>query len=417
MKRFSVASALGVGALVALAVPASAGAAEAPAATSQHIAFSGLHLAPADAVTADIDFAFDYTSTWDGDPLSISVEDVPVNGDIELPAAHMPYDEDPEAYCPGPDIDIAADLSSVTITGQDGMDGCGIQVARLEITLHGGEFDTLTVGSDHFFIEAPEGSDESEGGQLSSDQFGGGGGLGGFSQGFHMAIVDRPTVQDSGASGAEFYAEWEGDRHGFMTGVTKFYFGEVADDHVTADIRVELDLPSGGTHAPMVFSVTGAPVDDSIELENEAPVSNPSDWCGDATVDIAADLSSVTVTGGDGYCYFEEALVHITLHGASFGALTLGEDTLFEPFDESQDGSLLRGTLRGGGGGVGNLSSGLRMALLPNPTLQYAEINGPEFEAYWLGTSGADMSGGATFNFAVAAGGADPVAGDPSFTG
>jgi hypothetical protein len=188
------------------------------------------------------------------------------------------------------------------------------------------------------------------------------------------------------------------------------------ESDVTADIRVELDLPSFSS-GPMVFEVIGVPVDDSIELFEESPISNPSDWCGDATVDIAADLSGVVITGGEGYCNFEEAYVFIELHGAEWGDVELVSDTLFLD-DDSDDAQIRSSAFSGsfGGAGKGAFSAGLHLAPTGGtPTLQFAGVDGSIFEAYWFGESSLDMAGVASFAFAAP--GAVPVEGEPTFTG
>jgi hypothetical protein len=182
---------------------------------------------------------------------------------------------------------------------------------------------------------------------------------------------------------------------------------------VTADIHVELDFPD--SDGPMVFEINGAPVNDGVELENQDPISNPSDYCGDIAVDIASDLSGVLVTGGDNPCNFQEAYVGIVLHGAEWGPLSSFEDGLFVPNDEQEGPAAFFGESFGGAG-KGSLSAALHTAITEVPSLQGTNIDGSLFEAYWSGTDDADMDGATLFVFDQAPG-AEPVPGDPTFTG
>ena len=186
---------------------------------------------------------------------------------------------------------------------------------------------------------------------------------------------------------------------------------------VTVDIFVALDLPnSERSEGPMEWDYRDIPVTDGVELVGQPATANPSGWCGDITVDVSADLTEVAITGGEDYCDFEEALVQVYLHGYNFTSIDLESDTLFGTGEE--DGVLRGSTF--GGAGRGALSNALRLAVVEQPTLQYAVVEGPLFEAYWLGTSSYQMSGEATFSVSAeeaAAEGAEPVAGEPTFAG
>ena len=161
----------------------------------------------------------------------------------------------------------------------------------------------------------------------------------------------------------------------------------------------------------MQYVATGVPVTDEIELDNPIPTDNPSSWGGTVTVDIAADLSSVIITGGESPNWFEEVYVKITVHEAIWGQVTVIEDTLFA---DDQQGAIAEGAIAGGAG-ANSLSSALRFDVIPLPTLQYAEVDNQVFEAYWLGLDSYRMDGVAVFGFTAP--GAIPVEAEPTFTG
>jgi hypothetical protein len=177
-------------------------------------------------------------------------------------------------------------------------------------------------------------------------------------------------------------------------------------DPITADIYVAIDLPDYGSSGPMVWQYTDVPVTDGVELPSGSAVtSNPTGWCGDAYVDIAADLSTVTYGGGDHYCDFETAEIVITLHNGTFaGDPVIVSDALFQDVGDT------------------------------TPKVQSATVSEDmaTFTANWAGSEGvdADMSGQAVFQFGTVDDGdtdtpaddgdadpASPVVADPTFTG
>ena len=212
MKRISAASIVGIGAVLALGMAASANAAQAPQGVSKVV--------PTVGVTADIRFDINYAVDAPDAPLYSERIGVEVNDSVELPSADEYYEDAEGAFCSLPSIDIAADLSSVTVTGYD--DQCGVQVANLEITLHGGQFGAVTLGSDQLFslFEVPE---------VGLQGSGGGGGGGGLPGALRFALVEIPTVQTFATSGAGFNANWTGTGRGVMTGVSVFNFAVGAD--------------------------------------------------------------------------------------------------------------------------------------------------------------------------------------------
>lgn len=195
--------------------------------------------------------------------------------------------------------------------------------------------------------------------------------------------------------------------------VTEAPSPEVEDDGVvTADIHFEINYAVDAPDAPLTSGVTGVVVGDDVELE---PVDvyydeGEFDYCTLPAVDIAADLSSVTVTGADNECGVQVAYLYIVLDGAELGAVTLGNDTLFQlPEFDAQLGA---------GAGKGGLGSSVRLAVLDDPpTLQDFGVAGAEFEAYWEGPGRGVMTGYTGFAFAVESDGAEPVDGEPTFTG
>jgi hypothetical protein len=223
MKLKSLATVASVGVLVALAIPASANAAQAPTGAIHHTVFTGLKLADPDAVTADVYFQFNYAvDAPSDDALGDSVTGAVVNDEVELPSSNQYYGEGEEDFCVSPQVDIAADLSTVTVTGFEEFQGCGAQIASLVIDLHGATFASeATIESDGLFSLLQE----------QQEGIAGGGGRGGFSQSVHMALVEVPTVQTGGvvADGASFEAYWEGTGVGLLAGATQFSFADEAD--------------------------------------------------------------------------------------------------------------------------------------------------------------------------------------------
>jgi len=147
-----------------------------------------------------------------------------------------------------------------------------------------------------------------------------------------------------------------------------------AADTITADIRVELDLPRQHRQGPMIFEVLGVPVNDGVEMPfGLAPVDNPSSWGGDVSIDIASDLGTVTVTGNPSPAVFEGVYVEINLHGAEWGEFEGVDDGLFvgDVFGKVD--------LKGGGAGNRALGSVLKLDVPQFPALQTTGINGARF--------------------------------------
>jgi len=187
-----------------------------------------------------------------------------------------------------------------------------------------------------------------------------------------------------------------------------------APDAITADIRVELGFP--GDAGPMVFEVNGVVVDEGIELIGTDATSNPEGYCGDATVDISLNPTTITVTGGEDYCNFEQAYVVITMHGLEFASATVLSDNLFEPWDDQfSPGDDLALSLSGGS----YKARGVHFAIDEGgvPTLQSYGVSGSTFTAFWSGDWDGNMSGASVFSFVPLALAADGAAADPTFTG
>jgi len=176
---------------------------------------------------------------------------------------------------------------------------------------------------------------------------------------------------------------------------------------VTADIYVAL----GGIDdtEPMVFEVTGVAVGDGPELTGADLTENPSEYCGDAEVDISLNPTTITVTGGPNYCNFAAAYVEVTLHGMEFSSTTLLSDNLFQPNTD---------TIGMGVTGGGYKSRGIRLSPTDtNPVLDSFGVSGNTFSAYWSGQDWNDMSGAAVFSWVPVALAGPAAAADPSFTG
>lgn len=102
-----------------------------------------------------------------------------------------------------------------------------------------------------------------------------------------------------------------------------------ADEDTYANIYAAIDLPTFGS-GPMEFEATDVLVGPGPELTGDDLIANPSDWCGDIEVDIDLDAMTITVTGGDSYCDFQEAYVAVELYGGVvLDTAELTEDTLF----------------------------------------------------------------------------------------
>ncbi|NTV38531.1 MAG: hypothetical protein HGA51_01030 [Demequinaceae bacterium] len=189
--------------------------------------------------------------------------------------------------------------------------------------------------------------------------------------------------------------------------ITPSATADPSSSEITADIYVAL----GGVDdtQPMEFQVTGVVVGDGPELTGADLIANPSEYCGDAEVDISLNPTTITVTGGPDYCNFQAAYVEVTLHGIEFSSTTLLSDNLFEPSLDKEGLGLAGGSYR---------SRGLRLgATDSNPVLDSYGVTASTFSAYWSGQDWNDMSGAAVFSWvpvALAAPGAAAVA---SFTG
>jgi len=190
---------------------------------------------------------------------------------------------------------------------------------------------------------------------------------------------------------------------------------EPESGEVTADIYFEFNYAVDAPDAPLYSEIIGVPVSGEVELPAQDRYwgEGEGDYCTAPSVDIAADLSSVTVTGADDECSVQVAYLEITLHGAEFGTVTLGADGLFNPYDFPIPPAKLKG------GGKGGLAYAVPFEAPDEelPTLQGYGASGSEFEAYWEGTGQGVMSGVTEFAFAVDADGAEPVPGEPTFTG
>lgn len=158
----------------------------------------------------------------------------------------------------------------------------------------------------------------------------------------------------------------------------------------------------------MTFDAYGVVVGAGPELIDQPPTSNLSEYCGDVTVDVSLSPATITITGGENYCNFQEAYVEITLHGAEFSSTTLISDGLFEAdFGD-----------KGLGAGGSYKSRGLHFALTdPYPVLDSYGVSGNLFAAYWSGGSSSNMSGVSTFAWVPAANAAVGAGGLPAFTG
>lgn len=178
-------------------------------------------------------------------------------------------------------------------------------------------------------------------------------------------------------------------------------------DTVTADIHVELGFVDDS--GPITFEVTGIPVGDGPELTASDWVENPSGYeCGDPTVDVSLNPTTITVTGGERGCYFEQAYVEVTLHGAQFSSTTVLSDNLFSPGEKELALGLDGGSYK---------ARGVHFAATdPYPVLDSYGVSGNTFSAYWSGQAGS-MDGAAVFSWVPVALAAPGAVAAASFTG
>jgi len=161
----------------------------------------------------------------------------------------------------------------------------------------------------------------------------------------------------------------------------------------------------------MAFQVSGVVVGDGVELTGADQTTNPEDYCGDATVDVSLNPTTITVTGGEDYCNFQEAYVEVTLHGVEFGSVTLNSDNLFESFGDRSPALGLSGGSYKARGVHAVIQEGSA------PTLQSYGVSGSTFSAYWSGENSSDMSGASVFSWVPVALAAPAAAAAASFTG
>lgn len=176
---------------------------------------------------------------------------------------------------------------------------------------------------------------------------------------------------------------------------------------ITADIYVEFGFVGAG--GPKTFAVTGVPVGAGPELTGRNVQNNPNEYCGDLTVDVSLDPTTITVTGNGG-CSYSEAYVKVTLHGLEFSSTTVLSDALFSPNSaNSLAVGLPGGSFKARGVHFGSAD--------PYPVLDSYGVTGSTFSAYWSGGARSPMDGVSVFRLVPVAL-ADPGAASvPTFTG
>lgn len=181
----------------------------------------------------------------------------------------------------------------------------------------------------------------------------------------------------------------------------------------TITLTLSLDPEPGADGDPIVesFSVTNAPVGDGLELLGTRSAEQSALGCTAAVVDIAANLSSVSVGAEGPVCMLTGMKVVITIDGVTFAAVTAGNDTLFALLDAEE--------ARGAGGPGHPAMLRLVPAALnaPYPVLTSATASGSTLTLTWHGSEPARMMGGASFALTLGAAGAKPASGFPVFTG
>lgn len=107
--------------------------------------------------------------------------------------------------------------------------------------------------------------------------------------------------------------------------------GAAEDEPTYANLYASIDLPDFSS-GPMEFEALDVLVGDGPELTGDDLIANPSEWCGDIEVDIDLEAMTITVTGGEDHCYFQEAYVAVELYGGTVldnVEVEAVEDTLF----------------------------------------------------------------------------------------
>ncbi len=181
--------------------------------------------------------------------------------------------------------------------------------------------------------------------------------------------------------------------------------GETSSTAITADIHVELDY--GSYSGPITYDVTGVVVGAGAELYGVEPTANPSNFCGDLSVDVSLNPATISVAPGAEECSFNTAYVTVTLHGAEFASTTLVADGLFAP--SAPDASL----------GIGGSfkSRGVHFAATDSyPKLDSYSVTGSVFSARWSGAAATPV-GTTLFTWVPLANAAVGAAAAPAFTG
>ena len=110
--------------------------------------------------------------------------------------------------------------------------------------------------------------------------------------------------------------------------------GAAEDEPTYANLYASIDLPDFSS-GPMEFEALDVLVGDGPELTGDDLIANPSEWCGDIEVDIDLEAMTITVTGGDDFCNFQEAYVAVQLYGGTVldnVEVDVVDDTLFEGY-------------------------------------------------------------------------------------
>ena len=146
------------------------------------------------------------------------------------------------------------------------------------------------------------------------------------------------------------------------------------------------------------------------ELTGASVQENPNEYCGDVSVDVSLDPTTITVTGNAGCRSYSEAYVTVTLHGMEFSSTTVLSDALFSPVPARNVALGLAGaSYKARGVHFGSTD--------PYPVLDSYGVKGSTFSAYWSGGASSPMDGVSVFRWVPVAL-ADPgAASAPSFTG
>lgn len=151
------------------------------------------------------------------------------------------------------------------------------------------------------------------------------------------------------------------------------------------DIRVELDVVDAGGNSvrsgPAVFEVTDAAIGAGPELTGADLIDNPSEWCGNLTVDVDPDARTITVAAEDD-CSFTD--VRVWVSSPEFTSVTLVSDDLLWPSNQPTGAPTVGlGTGGVGPGGVAAMAVPVPRAAPGSLATLTQSFTAPQLTAAW----------------------------------